>query len=197
MNLALFDFDGTVSTRDSYLLFSEFLDRKRYLLGCLVLAPQIIGYLTRIYPNHALKEDFLRFFYRGKTIDEIQILARRFCSLEIPDIIRPGAIERIRWHRDRGDAVVVVSACPRLILEPWCCEINADIVGTELETDQALKISGKIAGKNCWGKEKVRRIQAKYSLKEYDGVFAYGDSKGDLPMLELADPDKRFYKPFR
>ena len=197
MNLALFDFDGTVSSRDSYLLFTEFLDRKRYFFGCLVLAPRIIGYLIRIYPNHALKEDFLRFFYRGRTIDEIRMQAGCFCSQVIPAIIRMGALERIRWHQDRGDTVVVVSACPRLILEPWSNEINADIVGTELETDRALKITGKIAGKNCWGQEKVRRIQAKYSLKEYDAVFAYGDSKGDLPMLELADPDKRFYKPFR
>jgi phosphatidylglycerophosphatase C len=197
MNLALFDFDGTISTRDSYLLFTGFLDRKKYRLGCLILAPRIIGYLAGIYPNHALKEDFLRFFYRGKTLNEIQILARRFCFREIPDIIRPGAMECIRQHQDGGDTVVVVSACPRQILEPWCRAINADIIATELETDQKSRITGKIAGKNCWGSEKVSRIQARYALEDYDGIFAYGDSKGDLPMLELADQDKRFYKPFR
>ena len=197
MNLALFDFDGTLSTQDSYLFFTRFLNRKRYLFGCLVLAPRIIGYLARIYPNHALKEDFLKFFYRGKTADEVQMLAHRFCSREIPAIIRPGAMERIRWHQDRGDTVVVVSACPRLILEPWCHEINADIIATELETDAESRITGKIAGKNCWGQEKVNRIQARYAMKKYDAIFAYGDSRGDLPMLDLADQDKRFYKPFR
>ena len=175
MNLALFDFDGTLSTQDSYLFFTRFLNRKRYLFGCLVLAPRIIGYLVRIYPNYALKEDFLRFFYRGKTADEVQMLARRFCSREIPAIIRPGAMERIRWHQDRGDTVVVVSACPRLILETWCRAINADIIATELETDAQSRITGKIAGKNCWGQEKVNRIQARYAMKKYDAIFAYGD----------------------
>jgi phosphatidylglycerophosphatase C len=197
MNLALFDFDGTISTRDSYLLFTEFLNRKRYIIGCLILAPRIIGYLARIYPNYALKEDFLRFFYRGRTTDELQVQTHRFCSRIIPGIIRPGAMERIKWHQAQGDTIVVISACPRLILEPWCHQINADIIATELETDQDSRITGKIAGKNCWGQEKVRRIQSRYTLHQYDGIFAYGDSKGDLPMLELADTDKRFYKPFR
>jgi phosphatidylglycerophosphatase C len=197
MNLALFDFDGTISTRDSYLLFTRFLNRKRYLLGCLVLAPRIIGYLAGLYPNYSLKEDFLRYYYRGKTTDEIKETAGRFCMQEIPAIVRPKAMERIRRHQDQGDTVVVVSACPRLILEPWCREIKVDIVATELETDAESRITGKIAGKNCWGQEKVSRIQTGYSLKEYDGIFAYGDSKGDLPMLELADTDKRYYKPFR
>jgi phosphatidylglycerophosphatase C len=197
MNLALFDFDGTISTRDSYLLFTKFLARKRYHLGCVVLAPRIIGYLARIYPNHALKQDFLHYFYSGKTIDELQVIARKFCSGEIPAIIRSGAMERIRWHQNRGDTTVVVSACPRLILEPWCREINVDIIATELETDSDAKITGKIAGKNCWGEEKINRIQNRYPLTKYDEIFAYGDSRGDLPMLGLADQDKRFFKPFR
>lgn len=197
MNIALFDFDGTISTRDSYLLFTKCIDWKRYHTGCLVLAPRIIGYLARIYPNHALKQDFLQYFYSGKTTDELQIRAHQFCSEEIPAIIRPGAMERIHWHQDRGDTIAIVSACPRLILEPWCREINADIIATELETDQHSKITGKIAGKNCWGEEKINRIQDRYTLTRYDEIFAYGDSKGDLPMLGLAKQDKRFFKPFR
>ena len=56
-------------------------------------------------------------------------------------------------------------------------------------------LTGKIRGANCHGEEKVRRIQEAYQLKEYPQVYAYGDTKGDLPMLKLADI--RFYKPFR
>lgn len=198
MNIAFFDFDGTLSTKDSYLLFTRYLGPKKFSFGCLMLSPRIMGYLAGIYPNHALKEDFLRSFYRKKTIADLQILAGRFCNEIIPSILRPGAMERIRWHQNRGDATVVVSACPRLILEPWCRLINADIIATEIEIDtQDKKVTGKIAGKNCWGEEKVRRIKSHYNLETYHEVFAYGDSKGDLPMLELADKDKRYFKPFR
>jgi phosphatidylglycerophosphatase C len=197
MNLALFDFDGTLSTRDSYLLFTSFLGRKRYLFGCLLLSPRIIGYLSGIYPNYALKEDFLRFFFRNKTIDDLRLLAHRFCTEKVPAIIRPGAMERVRWHQDRGDVTAVVSACPRLILEPWCRLIKADLIATELEVDPESRFTGRIEGRNCWGEEKVRRIRSRYELSNFDEIFAYGDSRGDLPMLKMADEDKRFFKPFR
>lgn len=197
MNLALFDFDGTISTRDSYLLFTQFLDRKKYIFGCLVLAPRIIGYLAGIYPNHSLKEDFLNHFYRGRTAGELQMQAQKFCAQEIQSIIRPQAIERILWHQARRDITVIVSACPRLILDPWGRKVNVDVIATELETDTESKITGKIAGSNCWGKEKVSRIRERYQLETYGEIFAYGDSKGDLPMLDLADREKRYYKPFR
>jgi phosphatidylglycerophosphatase C len=197
MNLALFDFDGTISTQDSYLSFTRFLDPKRYFIGCALLAPRIIGYLAGVYPNNRLKEDFLGYFYCGKTTDQLQILAQRFCTQEIPAIIRPQAMERIKWHQTRGDTTVIVSACPRLILEPWSIEIKVDIIATELETDHSSRITGKINGKNCWGQEKVGRIKTRYNLDKFNEIYAYGDSKGDLPMLELASLDNRFYKPFR
>jgi len=41
----------------------------------------------------------------------------------------------------------------------------------------------------------VRRILAAYDLSQYDEVYAYGDTKGDKPMLGLATI--AFYKPFR
>jgi len=197
MNLVLFDFDGTLSTKDSYLLFTRFLSRRKYFLGCLLLSPRIIGYLSGRYPNYALKEDFLKFFYRRKQMDDLQLLADRFCAEKIPAIIRPGAMERIRWHQEHDDVTAVVSACPRLILEPWCHLTKIDILATELEVDQQSRFTGKIDGKNCWGEEKVRRIRSRYELSDFEGIFAYGDSKGDLPMLEIADEDKRFFKPFR
>jgi HAD superfamily hydrolase (TIGR01490 family) len=197
MNLALFDFDGTLSNKDSYLLFTRFLGWKRYALGCLYLSPRIIGFLAGIYSRQSLKEDFLEFFYQGRSTDELQGLAQQFCDRDVPAIIRPGALERIRYHQAQGDSTVVVSACPRLILEPWCRRLDVEIIATELETDSCRRSTGKIDGHNCWGEEKVRRIRDRYDLRQYSGIYAYGDSRGDLPMLALADPDKRFFKPFR
>jgi phosphatidylglycerophosphatase C len=197
MNIALFDFDGTLSTQDSYLLFTRFLGGGRYVLGCLLLSPRIIRYLFGGYPNYALKEDFLRIFFKKKTIGDLRHLAHRFCTEKIPTILRPKAMERIHWHQERGDLIAVVSACPRLILEPWCRLMNVDIIATELEVDQQARITGRIEGKNCWGEEKVKRIRSRYDLSCFKEIYGYGDSKGDLPMLEIADQDKRFYKPFR
>ena len=197
MNLALFDFDGTISTKDSYLLFTRFLQQKRFLAGCLLLSPRILCFLARLYANDRLKEDFLRVFYKGKTTEELNSRAVDFTATLLPSIIRPKAMARIRWHQDRGDITIVVSACPRLILEPWCKEKGLPLIATEIEADAHSRITGRIFGNNCRGREKVARIRDRYPLEEFTEIFAYGDSSGDLPMLALANADKRFYKPFR
>ena len=197
MNLALFDFDGTISARDSYLLFTRSLGQKRFFIGCLALFPWIIGYFSGIYPNSAMKEDFLHHFYKNRAWADLRLLAERFCAETVPAILRPQAMDRLHWHQHRGDAIAVVSATPRLILEPWCRNLGVDIIATELETSAEGRITGKIDGDNCWGEEKARRIRSRYDLLAYGEVFAYGDSSGDLPMLELAPMRNRYYKPFR
>ena len=56
-------------------------------------------------------------------------------------------------------------------------------------------ITGNFITKNCYGQEKVNRIKESYDLSKYDLIYAYGDSRGDKEMLELAN--NSFYKPFR
>ena len=63
---SIIHFDGTLSSKDSYLLFTKFVDQRKFWLGCLVLAPRIICYLASIYPNQALKQDFLEVFLQRK-----------------------------------------------------------------------------------------------------------------------------------
>jgi phosphoserine phosphatase len=72
--------------------------------------------------------------------------------------------------------------------------MQVTLLATRLEVS-GNRLTGRIEGANCHGEEKVRRIRDAYQLKEYSQVYAYGDTKGDLPMLALADI--RFYKPFR
>ena len=57
------------------------------------------------------------------------------------------------------------------------------------------KITGTIDGKNCYGDEKVCRIEKEYDLAAYKEIYCYGDSEGDKAMLQLATFP--FYKPFR
>lgn len=47
---------------------------------------------------------------------------------------------------------------------------------------------------NCHGIEKVNRIRNAVDLSNYDDIYAYGDSKGDSGMLDLAT--RRFYRSF-
>jgi len=197
MNLALFDFDGTISSRDSYLRFLWYLDKSTLLRTCFSSLPQIILYKIGKYPNQKLKETFLEALLCGSQLSDLHTAAERYCTNILPSIIRLGFWQRLDWHHKNKDEVVVVSASPEFILRPWCQAHGLGLIGTEVEVDFGGRLTGRIAGKNCMGDEKVRRLTNRYKIEMYENVFAYGDTKSDLPMLNLAPPENRFYKPFR
>ena len=197
MKIAFFDFDGTISSRDSFLHFLLFTDKPQFLTTCATHLPQICLYLAGHYPNQKLKESFLQRMFAGQKNELIQTHARTYCTEKIPALIRQGFWDKLAWHRQKHHRIVVVTATPRIILEPWCLQHSLEILGTELETDANDRLTGKIAGRNCMGEEKVRRIRKSYQLTKDATVYAYGDSAGDLPMLDLAAPENRFFKPFR
>ena len=195
MNLAIFDFDGTISDRDSFLLFvREVAGRVRFFIGMAALSPRIVGYLIRYYPNYRLKEDVVTRFFANYSLPFLLKKASFFARDRLPGIIRPQAMQRIAWHADQGDRVVVVSATPDFILRPWCDAHGLELLATRLE-EVDCRLSGRIEGVNCWGEEKVRRLVEHCRLDDFPEIFAYGDSRGDIPMLELAT--QPFYKPFQ
>ncbi len=195
MNLAIFDFDGTISDRDSFLMFvREATGRVRFCIGMAALSPRIIGYLFRCYPNYRLKEDVLSHFFARHSFSALVSKTSRFARDTLPGIIRPQAMRRIAWHVSRGDRVVVVSATPDVILRPWCDSHGLELLATRLEVVDS-RLTGRIEGLNCWGDEKVRRLVEHCRLDDFAEIFAYGDSRGDIPMLELAT--QPFYKPFQ
>ena len=194
MKLALFDFDGTVTTCDSFLLFIRYaVGERKFLLGAAVLSPQILLYLMGKYPNYQLKQDFLKYFFTGWEEEMFNETARRFSAEKIPGILRPQAMECIRRHHEQGDHVVLVSASLENTLAAWCRETGVDLLATRLEIVEG-RVTGRLRGKNCWGDEKVIRIKKEYNTQTFDEVYAYGDSSGDRAMLELAD--KSFYRFF-
>ncbi len=194
MNLALFDFDGTITTSDSFLLFLRHTaGEQRFMTGALSLLPGILRFKLGRYPNYRLKEDFLRHFFKGWEQERFNEAAREFTEKKIPPILRPRAVEQIRQHQDQGDRVVLVSASPEMVLGPWCTAMGMDLLATRLTVSEG-RLTGSIQGRNCWGEEKVDRIQKNYRITDFDAVYAYGDSRGDREMLALADhPHYRFF----
>lgn len=194
-NLALFDFDGTITYTDSFLLFvRKTVGVGRFCAGMALLTPQIGMFLLNYYSNHCLKEDVLTLFFRNKSIDSFRKAADDFCRNSIPTILRQKAWNRLCWHQEQGDRVVIVSATPELILGPWCEEHGLDLLATRLQVITG-RLTGKIDGDNCRGEIKVKQILNRYSLSDYEKIYAYGDTTGDRPMLSLATHS--YYRPFR
>ena len=197
MKLALFDFDGTITSKDSFLYFLWYVDRFRLIQTCLIHLPKIVLYKIGRFPNQQLKEIFLGNLLGGMSQAELDVLADAFCREIIPGMIRPQFWQQLAFHLDNGDTVAIVTASPTFMLSAWCREQRIDLIGTRIEIDGQGRVTGKLLGRNCMGEEKVRRIKKRYNIEAYEELYAYGDTKSDHPMLTLAPAANRFYKPFR
>jgi len=187
MNIVLFDFDGTLTKKDSFLEFIKFsVGKRKFYLGLMALLPTILLYKLGFIKNYCAKLEILNYFFKDKSI-----FYKKTNSFkkEIYRILRDEMYERLKWHKKNEDLVVIVSASLRCYLKDWCKEEGIELIATEIEFADG-KITYKT--KNCYGKQKVVRIREKYDLDKYDEIFAYGDSKGDLEMLNLAD--NAFYR---
>lgn len=182
--IAVFDFDGTITTKDTLLLFIRYAcGTKRFLLGMLLYSPLIAMMLLRLYPNGRCKEKIFAYFFRNMPYAEFKQLGEDFARFVHNNIMRSEIVERIKWHISQGHKVYVISAS----VEEWvapCCKAFGDI--TVLATKVKPDLSGFIS-KNCYGQEKVNRLlEVEPDRKNYY-LYAYGDSRGDREMLAFAD----------
>ena len=193
--LVLFDFDGTITYKDTLVEFTRFYaGSRRYLFGLAMLTPVMALYAARLIANWKAKQYFLARFFEGEEISHFNSRCQDFSTAVLPSLIRPAALAAIDRHRNDGATVVVVSASAENWVKPWCDAHGLVCLATHLEV-RAGYITGKLEGRNCYGDEKVCRIRERFDLSTYDQVIAYGDSSGDKEMLNLAD--LKFYKPFR
>lgn len=200
MRIAFFDFDGTITTKDTLLEFIKYSKGvRRFYLGFLLNSPWLVAYRLKLISNQRAKERILRFFFRNSAVAAFQEQCDAFAADILPGLVRSRALEEIACLQRSGSKIVVVSASPENWISGWCEKIGAALLATRLETtgkEPGLKkISGNILGANCHGEEKVRRIRQSYTLAEYVDIYTYGDTRGDRPMLGLGTVS--FYKPFR
>jgi HAD superfamily phosphoserine phosphatase-like hydrolase len=192
--LVLFDFDGTLTTKDTFLEFIKFYHGNvRFYFGMAVLSPVLVAMVLKLIPNWRAKEIVLTWFFKNVSIELFNKKCVLFCTTVVPSLIRLQGLEAVRKYQLDSD-VVVVSASPENWVAPWCIKHDIACIATRLELD-GNKATGKLSGPNCFGPEKVKRILEKYDLSIYTEIIAFGDSRGDLEMLELAR--ESYYKPFR
>lgn len=193
--IAFFDFDGTITKKDTLLEFLKFqfglLSVVFFTIRCL---PQVISFTAGVTNNHRFKEIVLAYFLENTTVESFQEYCRLFNQKRMKNLIRPAALEEIKILKKRNVKVVIVSASPENWIVLWASQYDIDVIATKLE-NRNNKLTGKIDGLNCSGFEKVRRVKEAYNLDEFQKIHCYGNSKHDLEMLSIAN--KAHMKPFR
>jgi phosphatidylglycerophosphatase C len=192
MNLALFDFDGTITKTETFTGFLHYAaDPKRKILGRILLGPSLVAYKLGVCSPSTMRKQVVAVAFRGKPEAEVRQTGLRYCDDIIPGMIRRRALKQIAWHKAQGDRVVVVSASLDVYLAAWCQRHDLECICTELEARNGI-LTGRYLLGDCTGQEKSRRILARYDLRDYAMVYAYGDTEDDRPMLELAH--RRYFR---
>jgi phosphatidylglycerophosphatase C len=192
MDLALFDFDGTITRTDTLTPFMQLAVRPaRIAAGRVLLIPIVIGYRLGMISASRGRQVAARVGFQGEDPARMRRLGVEYASTVLPAQVRQPALERIAWHRSRGDHVVIVSASLDFYLSAWCAGQGVDCICTTLE-ERNGRLTGRCAGGDCAGAEKVRRIRERLDLGRYDTIYAYGDTAEDREMLELAH--RKFYR---
>jgi HAD superfamily hydrolase (TIGR01490 family) len=185
--LALFDFDGTISTKDTFIEFLKYAKGPfGFWIGFLRLSPWLIGFFAGFVPSHRMKSMVMTHFFKDMDEAAFNRIATEFGSGNINQFVKQSALERLQWHKDEGHEIAVVSASFSNWLAPWCDTHNIHLIATQLEIVDN-RVTGKLSSPNCKGPEKVRRIKELFQLENYSYIYAYGNSSGDKEMLELAN----------
>jgi phosphatidylglycerophosphatase C len=187
--VAAFDFDGTLSRRDSLGPFLERVCGRGPLYRAMaVRAPMLAGIAVGIGDRDAEKERLVGKLLAGRTAASVRDAGQQYARALIEgDALRPEMLEKVAWHRAEGHEIVIVSASLDVYLEPLAPLLGIDrVFCTQLGVGPDGRLDGRLEGGNVRGPEKVRRVEAWLDGAAVE-LWAYGDSAGDRELLAAAD----------
>jgi HAD superfamily hydrolase (TIGR01490 family) len=192
LNLALFDLDGTLLEIDSDHAFGEFMVRLGWADGEAFRRANDAFYAQ--YLAECLDVDaYIRFAtspWRERPNQELAAASRRFIDEMIRPAIHDSARALLRRHVEAGDRMAIVTATNEFITRPIATLFGVDeLIATELQRDDAGRVTGAVSGVPAYREGKVTRVQqwlARQGLDcgDFERITFYSDSTNDLPLLE-------------
>ncbi|WP_448552923.1 HAD-IB family phosphatase [Thalassotalea montiporae] len=196
LGLALFDFDGTITTVDTYTKFLlNTTPLYRIVVGALVLSPFILLHKLGRYPTAKLRPKLTFFAFWRRKVASTKQQANNFSAKFMDSVIFDRALTEIRWHQTQGHEIAVVSANVNIYLAAWCRRHQVNLISSELAVQKHwknLRYTGKYLNGDCSNEKKALAVQSHYELANYSHIYAYGDTQEDMPMLALAN--KKYFQ---
>lgn len=184
--IAVFDFDGTITNRDTFNAFLIYsFGRLHFYCFCFLKSYLFVAYFLGLISNQSVKEVMARHFLSGVSFVDFEKIAASFSYHRLPKMIKKTALSAIKSHRKLGDLIVVSSASLGEWIIPW-----SNSVGVNKVFSSALEVkNGYLTGKflyNCYGENKKDAFLKYFGPKKEDVIHVYADSKGDRQLLSLA-----------
>ena len=187
-----FDFDGTLTTKDTLLEFIRYAKgSSSFWLGFLFHIHLLILMKLGFYPNWKAKQKVFAHFFKGMTIEDFDAICQDFAASS-KHLLRLKGIEAVNKAISEGSKVLIISASIDNWVQPFFPKVK--VLGTKIEVENGV-LTGRFLTKNCYGEEKVNRLKAIYPNRHDYHLTAFGDSRGDKELLAFAD--ESHFKPFR
>ncbi len=184
--LYCFDFDGTLTYKDTMFMYLKFYDATRFRLQFLKHVPLFVLLKLRLAETEKVKKSFIGSILKGQTQEKIEKKSRQFFEAHYPKIVRENALDFIKNIDRENTQSLLVTASLDIWARPFADAFNMKLLATKAEFKNGI-FTGNFIGKNCNGNEKLARIQTEIKDKKYDKIIAFGDTSGDKPMLKWAD----------
>ena len=193
--LSVFDFDGTLTRRDTFLLFARFSRGWKGLLRAMFRSlPVLAAWKLGLKEGGEAKEHLFGALYRGMSLSAFEAYGDAFADV-VDRNLRQQGMDALRQALERGDETVICSASIEQWIATWARENSVDrIIGTKVEVDENGLLTGRFLSPNCKGPEKVVRLCSEFPDRSQYHIAAYGDSSGDREMLDYADEPHMLHK---
>src|SRR5690606_442940 len=163
MQLALFDFDHTITPCDTYSRFPRHVATPAQLVAAKwTVGPWLLGYRAGVVSAAGIRARATRVALAGRDAADVGATAARYAGQALPQLLRPEVMARIDWHRREGHDVVVVSGSLDLYLTPCCTQHGLALLCNRLETEEG-RLIGRYAGSDL-GPLKVRELLSRLYL---------------------------------
>ncbi|MDP1800549.1 MAG: HAD family hydrolase [Bacteroidota bacterium] len=186
--LILCDFDGTLIKKDSFPLFVKFHHGVLKLyFGYLLFSPIIILYYLNLFDGEKLKKKMFNYYFKDFTKIDLEKRGEQFCNKVLlkDELINSTLLNTLKDFKNDGAEICIVSASLNIWIKPFANHFNYEFLCTELNYNNDV-YRGEFLTKNCNNIEKKIRVLQRYDLTLYNEIVAYGDSKGDKYLMELA-----------
>jgi len=189
--VAAFDFDETLTTRDTVVPFlRRFTTTPRFAADLLPHSFRLLPIAVR-RDRDRLRALATRIVFTDRPVGDIERHAADHGATIADEWLRDDTTARLQWHREHGHRVVIVSASYEQYVRVVAERLGGvAVVATRLDSIDG-RCTGELSGPNCRGPEKVRRLDAWLAGAGLDRrdvtLFAYGDSTGDRELLAAAD----------
>ena len=186
--IVAFDFDGTLTTKDTMFEFIRFVKGTwRLWAGIGWCSPVLLAYLLRLCPNSKAKQRLFSFFFKDMPYQQFRQLGEDF-QARVEELRKAPVVQQLQQHLSQGDRVYVISGSIEEWVRPWCERMGVHrVLATQVEVSEDGCLTGRFSSPNCFGQEKVNRLLAEEPDRSSYHLTVYGDSRGDRELMALAD----------